>query len=246
MTGKLIGAHQPNFFPWLGYFHKIYVADQFVLLDNVQFPKGQAAISGWVNRVRLLIGGQPAWVTMPVVRAYHGVRTIAEMRIDDGQPWRRKLLRSIEINYRKAAFFDETFTLLTGLVTQSTDLVGQFNMHVIREIAAHMGIERGKFLVGSELELQGTGTDMLISAVRSAGGASYLSGGGADGYQENDKFMDSGLQLIFQEFTHPRYPQRRPEFVPGLSVVDALMNGGAAGTRQLLTEASSTVSASGS
>jgi hypothetical protein len=32
---KIIAIHQPNFFPWLGYFSKIKQADAFVFLDNV-------------------------------------------------------------------------------------------------------------------------------------------------------------------------------------------------------------------
>ena len=37
--GRIIGIHQPNFLPWLGYFYKIIKADNFVFLNNVQFQK---------------------------------------------------------------------------------------------------------------------------------------------------------------------------------------------------------------
>ena len=36
---NLVGIHQPNFFPWLGYFNKIHSSDKFIFLDNVQLPK---------------------------------------------------------------------------------------------------------------------------------------------------------------------------------------------------------------
>ncbi len=32
-----IAIHQPNYIPWLGYFYKIYQAQTFVFLDNVQY-----------------------------------------------------------------------------------------------------------------------------------------------------------------------------------------------------------------
>ena len=60
MHAKTVGIHQPNFFPWLGYFNKLAHADEFVFLDSVQFSK---AAGTWSNRVRLQIHGEPRWVT---------------------------------------------------------------------------------------------------------------------------------------------------------------------------------------
>src|ERR1041385_6733376 len=68
---KLVAIHQPNFFPWLGYFNKIARADIFIVLDNVQFSKTGGT---WSNRVRLLLEGWPMWATLPVERSFHGVR----------------------------------------------------------------------------------------------------------------------------------------------------------------------------
>ena len=36
---RICAIHQPNFFPWLGYFDKTVRADIFVLLDDVQYQK---------------------------------------------------------------------------------------------------------------------------------------------------------------------------------------------------------------
>src|SRR5690606_21435204 len=44
----LVAIHQPNYAPWLGYFHKLAQADVFVFLDDAQFSKGS-----YTNRVQV-------------------------------------------------------------------------------------------------------------------------------------------------------------------------------------------------
>ena len=63
-------------------------------------------------------------------------------------------------------------------------------------------------------------TDLLIGLVKAAGGDAYLSGDGADGYQEEPKYAAAGLGFRLQGFTHP--DTGAPA---GLSAVDALMRG---------------------
>jgi hypothetical protein len=227
----LVAIHQPNFFPWLGYFDKIARADVFVLLDNVQFSKTGG---NWSNRVRLIVNGEAAWVTVPVIRNYHGVREIREMRIDESSGWRRKFLQNVRTNYARAAAFDAVFPFVERLVHTETDLLSEFNVTVIRAICGELQLPLAKLVLGSSLQAEGRATELLISMVRSVGGTAYLCGGGAGGYQDDQAFSAAGLRLVYQEFAHPSYEQRLPAFVPGLSIVDALMHCGFDGVRALL------------
>ncbi|HKP37797.1 MAG TPA: WbqC family protein [Pyrinomonadaceae bacterium] len=232
LESRVVAIHQPNFFPWLGYFNKLARADLFIVLDNVQFPKKGGT---WLNRVRLMNGSEPSWITMPVVRAYHGLRRIDEIQIDNDAPWRGKVLKSIEINYGAAPFFDQVFPVLTELVNNPTDRLAEFNLSAIMTVARSLRLDTSKLILGSTLDGQGRSTDLLISMVKSVGGTAYLCGGGATGYQEDEKFGVEGLELIYQEFEHPVYPQvNTPEFVAGLSIIDALMNCGFEKTRLLI------------
>jgi len=36
---RVVAIHQPNFFPWLGYFDKMARSQCFVFLDDVQIQK---------------------------------------------------------------------------------------------------------------------------------------------------------------------------------------------------------------
>lgn len=230
MTERLVAIHQPNFFPWLGYFDKLARADIFVLLDDVQFPKKGGT---WVNRVRLLVNEKPSWVTVPVVRSYHGLREIREMRIDEQTPWRRKLLGTVQASYGRAPHMEEVMPLLSELIGNTTDEIAEYNRRSIAALADALGLET-EMVLSSSLDVSGRATDRVIGLVKAVGGDAYLGGGGAAGYQEDEKFSDAGIELVYQRFEHPTYPQRADLPVPGLSVIDALMGLGFHGVRELL------------
>ena len=229
---KVVAIHQPNFFPWLGYFDKIVRSDVFILLDNVQFPKTGGT---WINRVRIPINSQPAWITVPIVRSYHGVRNIADMEINNNLPWRKKMITAFQINYARAPYFDSVFPILQGLVRYPTISLCEFNVNAIKAIMALLRLDLDKLVLGSSLRARSRSTDLLIELVRAVGGSSYLCGGGAAGYLQEEKFSEAGLILCYQNFAHPVYVQNTMrEFAPGLSIVDVLMNLGVDQTRQLL------------
>ncbi len=228
----VVAIHQPNFLPWLGFFDKILKSDVFVFLDNVQFIKKGG---NWGNRVALLIDGRPMWVTMPVHRSYHGYRRTNEIEINNTVPWERKFFNSLKSYYRKHPFFSETMEWLIKAFQCKKEKLAAFNIHIVTNLVESLGWDTSKLVVGSSLAVEGTGTDLLISVVNAAGGASYLCGGGAGGYQEDEKFKQAGLGLIYQNFKHPVYRQNAAtQFVQGLSIVEALMNLGIAGTVDLL------------
>ena len=232
-TVRAVAIHQPNFFPWLGYFDKIARADVFVILDHIQFNKSRPG--NWSNRVQMAVSGQAAWVTMPVVRAYAGGRRIDEMLIDNGAPWRKKLLQLLRSNYGRTAGFRETFPFVADLVENPTDRVADFNIAAVTAVCGRLGLRTDHMIRSSQLPVEGRATDMLVALVRQAGGTRYLSGDGSSGYQEDDKFHAAGIDVEYQQFQHPVYGQRGAgTFLPGLSILDALFNCGLDGTARLL------------
>ena len=228
----LVACHQPNFLPWLGFFDKLARADVLVLLDDVQYPR--QGHGTWENRVRFLVGGGARWVTVPVVRSESGVRTVAETRIDDNQPWRRKSLATIEHNYRRAPRFSEIFPLVEEAIHHDAGHLAAFNEHGLRLMAEAMGVDAGKLVRSSTLGVTDRATDRLVALTKAVGGQAYLSGGGAEGYQEEHKYADAGLELRLQDFRPPVYPQLVDDFTPGLSAIDAMMMLGASETGHLL------------
>jgi hypothetical protein len=217
---RLCAIHQPNFFPWLGYFDKIARADVFVFLDDVAYPRSGSGMGSWTNRVRIDVGGKPHWVGCPV-RRMHGPQPIREARIAPG-PWRERLIRTLEMNYRRAPGFDRAIAALLPLIHNPTDLLAEFNIHAVTALCRELGIA-AEFRRQSDMGVSGAGTRLLIELVRAAGSKAYLCGGGTAGYQQDELFPAHGLELVHQDFSPQPYgdPAR---FLPGLSVIDFMMH----------------------
>lgn len=220
----IVAIHQPNFFPWLGYFDKIIKSDLFIFLDHVQFPKSQGQ---WTNRVKLLIGGNAKWFSAPINRKFHGLKSINEIEFSLVNPWRNKMLKNINQNYKKAPYFDQIKPWLEPIILNPENNIAKYNTHAILNIAGQLGISREKFYWSSALPYSGTANEMLVSLTKAVRGTSYMCGGGADGYQDDSFFESSGVSLLYQNFKHPEYEQFNIDpFIPGLSIIDALMNCG--------------------
>jgi hypothetical protein len=216
----ICAIHQPNFFPWLGYFDKIRRVDVFVFLDEVAYGKSGSGMGSWINRVKVDIQGRPTWFGCPVHRR-PGKLPIREVEIDDSQPWRNKLMRTLEINYKRAPGFARSFGLLQPLLEWPADRLAEFNEHAVCAIAATLGLQC-RFIRQSQLAVAGEGTRLLVEIVKAVGADTYLCGGGAAGYQDDALFASNGIELIYQNFA--ARPYRNPErFLPGLSVIDYFM-----------------------
>ena len=145
--GKIVAVHQPNFFPWLGYFDKIARSDIFVFFDNVQFPKKGGS---WSNRVKLLIAGDAKWVKKAFIeRNYTGLRNINEMYFQDDN-WRIKMLKSMDANYKKHSFYKETMDVIEPLILNSENNIAEYNIHAVKKFVQLLDLNSTELRRSSE------------------------------------------------------------------------------------------------
>ena len=229
---KIVSIHQPNFFPWLGYFDKIARSDTFIFLDDVQFPKTGGV---WSNRVKILVAGEPRWLTAPVERNYKGLRLINEMRFSSDGDWRGKMLKTLVSSYRRTPFFEEIFAEVESIVLNPESNVAEYNIHAIKTIASAIGLPMNSMVRSSDCLTDSFATQRLIDLTQWVGGEGYLCGAGAGGYQEDEAFQKANIVLEYQNFNHLEYPQLGSvTFCGGLSIIDVAMNLGWQGVRELL------------
>ena len=223
---KIIAAHQPNYLPWIGYFHKILKSDLFIILDHVEFSR-----RGFINRNRVKGPNGSVWLTVPV--RVHGRIRIMDVPIDNTKDWRRKHSITLQTFYGKAPYFDEVYPALKDIYEREWDKLADLNIEIIMRIVRLLNIDH-EFVKSSTLNPQGKKMEMIINLCRKVGAEVYFSGKGAMKYQDPNLFKENGIELIYQEFKHPVYPQRFGDFIPNLSIVDMLFNIGVERTKKIL------------
>lgn len=224
--------HQPNFFPWLGYFDKINRTDAFVFLDMVDYPKSSKTMSTWSNRVAISVNGGAHWISCPVIRE-EGRQKICNVKLQTENKWKDKIVKTLEYNYKKAKYFDETADFLFSLLNYKTEWLSEYNIHNTLAICEKLNI-KSDFYKQSELNTSKASTELLIEITNKVNCHEYMCGGGASGYQEDYKFDEAGVKLVYQNFIAPIYPQKNEENIGGLSIIDVLFNCGFKETEKLV------------
>ena len=215
----VVTIHQPQFLPWLGYFDKVDRSDVFCLLDTVQYKKNE-----FQNRNKIKTSQGWQWLTVPVT--YRFPQRIYEVGVNQTVDWQRKHLRSLETSYGKAPFFEAYSARFEEFYQQSYEMLVDVNVASLELLMELLGLER-KVILASSLKVNTEDPTLrLVKICKALGGDAYLSGKDGAKYMDLDTFHSHQLELVFQDFNHPEYPQCYGPFEPNLSVVDLLFNCG--------------------
>ncbi|HTM61882.1 MAG TPA: WbqC family protein [Burkholderiales bacterium] len=210
----LVAIHQPHYLPWLGYLEKMAQADLFIVLDHVQFERGN-----YQNRTQVRVNGAAHWLTVPVVQRSQKER-IDEKLIDTRQDWEATHYETLRRAYGQAAVAP-----LRPIYEMPWERLVDLNDAMLRFLRAALGIHT-PLIYSSALDVTGAKSELVLNLCLAVGADALLVGlGGSRNYLDRAAFAAAGVELAFQEFKHPVYPQRGPApFIQGLSAVDFLFN----------------------
>ncbi len=218
----IVTVHQPEHLPWLGFFDKMRQADIMVLLDTTQFVK-----QDFQNRNRIKTAQGAKWLSVPVYRTGRSDQDILDVEICNERSWRHRHWGLIERSYAKAPCFDAHRDFFRELYAEPWTRLVDLNLAIIEYLAAQLGMP-GRVLRASELGIhERGGTKINLAISQKLGAQAYLSGRYGRDYLDEAPFDAAGIQVLYQDFQHPVYPQLWGEFVPQLSTIDLLFNCGA-------------------
>ena len=219
MSGPIVAIHQPQYLPTLRYFAKVAACDILVHLDTVQFQR-----RGFQNRNMVKTPHGARMLTVPVNA--HRETVIADVTID-GAAWVDKHVTTLQHAYGKAPFYaplgDEFLPMLKSGFVKLADLNIATTAWTLRGLGATC-----RQLRASELGVAGAKGDLIIAVCKAVGAGVYYSGEGARAYQDPAAFAAEGIELRYQRFVHPTYPQLHADqgFLPDMAAIDLLVNAG--------------------
>lgn len=214
----IISAHQPAYFPWLGYFEKIASADIFIYLDNVQFEK-----NSYINRNRIKTPQGPKWLTIPIRSKGHIENSILQTYIDERSSWREKHIKSIKMNYSRATKYKFSFSKIEKIVMNKESNLAEYCYQQLIFWMSELKIKTKIYRL-SEIPIYSRKSELIFDLCKYYNAKYYLSGELGKNYLKEDDFIKAGLTINYQKFTPKAYPQLWGKFVPYLSILDWWLN----------------------
>ena len=220
-----IAGNQPYFIPYFPYWQLIAAADVFIVSDDYNYIR-----EGWINRNRILIGDRVQYFRLDV-RHNDSSRLIKDKLVVPFDP--KPKLRTLEMAYHSAPHFAEAYPIMELILNyEGQDLLGILELS-IKEICAYLGIQT-RLVKSSSYEGNSAfrREERIYDFCRRLGAGRYINAIGGQTLYDKEEFWRRGLELKFLQSTMPPYSQalryrRRTtwgrEFVPNLSVLDAMM-----------------------
>lgn len=213
-----VAIMQPYLFPYIGYFQMVNAVDIFVLYNDVNYIK-----RGWINRNRILVNGSEYLFTIPIEAASQN-RRICDTRIVQDSMLYKKLLNTIESNYKRAPFFSEVMPLLYSIFESLPEYIDQLAEKSIRTFCDYFEfstlIKQSKGVYDNEELKKG---DRLISICQKENADRYINAQGGAQIYSKEYFIEYGISLLFLKTKDIQYAQFSNNFVPNLSIIDVAM-----------------------
>jgi hypothetical protein len=227
----LASIHQPDFLSYLGFYHKIWLSDIFIVLDNVQFVSSN---NSWTHRDKILTKNGPKWITISHKKNARN-DLIKDIEISYITDWKSRSINLIKENYFKSDYYKEVIPKIEEIYNFSPIKLIDFNMRAIKIILDVLEINP-KILFASEIDVEGKKNQLLINLLKKLRIKKYIAGDGSKTYMNIEKFEQNNIEVIWHNYKHPEYKQMHEKFEKNLSIIDCMFNIGIKKTQNLLKQ----------
>jgi hypothetical protein len=209
---------QPYFFPYLGYFQLINSVDTLIIFDDVNFIK-----KGWINRNNILLNYKAHSINIPLIESSQN-KLIKEIEIVKDKKWKTNILKTIEQSYKKAPFFEQTYTILEQTLYSNSESISDLNIYGIKEIIKYLNIET-QIKINSTIDNNKLlkGQDKILNICIQEKATNYHNPSGGIELYDKVLFKQNGIELFFLKNQMTEYQQFKGDFISGLSIIDIMM-----------------------
>jgi hypothetical protein len=221
---RTVVVSQPMYFPWVGMFEQLRLADIFVHYDDAQFVR-----PSFFNRVQVRTQQGIRWMTVPVRAAPLGT-PICDICIDEKRNWRREHRQLLSCEYAKAPCLREMLTLYDEVVSSTTKKLSELSIKSVETVASYFGMrERMSFLLSSQLDVSGQSTERLLQILEKVDATCYVTGHGAKNYLDHNLVESNEIEILYMDYQKREYLQLHGQFTPFVTILDLIANLGKQG-----------------
>lgn len=216
---------QPMFFPWVGMWEQIRLADIYVHYDDVQFSKGS-----FTNRVQIKTAQGCQWLSVPLQNVKLG-QAIRDTEVSSKEDWRRKHLDTLGQAYARAPFQSEMVELVKRVYAHEARTISEVAIASMEMTARYLDIgQPDQWHFASSLPIEGSSSQRVLDIVKYFGGTRYVTGHGAARYLDHELFERNGVAVEYMQYELRPYPQAHGDFTPYVSILDLVANCGRSGS----------------
>lgn len=209
------------FFPWVGMFEQIRLADVYVHYSDVPYSKGS-----FVNRVQVKTAAGVAWMTVPLRDLTLG-QPICEVRINYQKNWRHKHRDMLKQAYAKAPFCNDMLDIVDRVYAKEYVTLEELSIASIEAVCGYLDFgEERRFLDSRELGIGGRSAQRVLDTVLAVGGDTYTTGHGARNYLDHERFDSANVRVEYMDYRKTPYPQLHGPFTPFVTILDLIANTG--------------------
>jgi hypothetical protein len=213
-----IAIMQPYFFPYIGYFQLINCVDKFIIYDDVNYIK-----KGWINRNRILINEEEYMFTIPLKKASQN-KLISDIEVSLELSWRLKLLKTIENNFKRSPFFEETFHLFAECILDEETNLSKYVLNSLKRILSFVNIKTEIIDSSSRYSTKSLkGKEKILEICRQENTDEYINPIGGTELYNKDEFTEKNIDLRFLKTNNIEYERMNQSFLSSLSILDVMM-----------------------
>ena len=218
---------QPMYFPWVGLFEQLLLADTFVFLDDAQFSRG------YINRVQYKTTGGTKWMTVPLQKHARETR-ICQLELSNAVDWREDHIRKLENSFSGAPYAGDALQLFKEVVSGQELKFSELAIASFMKAAEYFNLgEKTTFLRSSSMGASSKKGALIKDIVLDQKGDHYVSGMGGLNYLDHEDFENSGIRVSYMDYKKKAYPQTHGEFTPYVTVLDLIANCGVHGRKYI-------------
>jgi hypothetical protein len=224
----ILSAHQLNYLPYPGLIAKINYSDKFLYLSNLQFEK-----KSWQSRNKMMNNGSEILLSIPI-KNKNKIQLIKDVEINNEINWKKKHLKTIQYNYKKAKYFKRYIKFFEKLYENNWIKLNEITEYILLYVMKELNIET-EILSDKNYNFKEKKNDFLIEICKKFDATTYVSNKGSEDYIDLTVFKKNKINHYFVSYKNYFYRQQNnKKFVNNLSIFDMMFNCGPDETEKII------------